>query len=349
MLGEDWKDGLDPWQVELAEALDDMVTELGRIPTTDASYTDYSPYQQKGQNCQNCVAMDEAGCQWVAVSCAPTGWCKFNIVPVLIRASAEVDSYYKSMESKKDNQSEDDSSSEDDEYGDDMDDINKDGEGGAVAAGSNGGIAASNGPTVEGVHIDTPVWTTEKDDMAGGKARKRGKRVNPLLNVDDLPVETQERVMAKSETVAETIGALQKNSELRYTLAPWYVPNKQDAHGEWTDPEELQKALWGYVKSGDRDIRLQHNVEVVAGEWVEAMTWPHEVEVPMLKADTNEIYKQTFPAGTVFLGVQWEPWAWDLVKKGMIRGFSIGGTGAGVEVDLPTEYDNPATFPHYNN
>ena len=143
---------------------------------------------------------------------------------------------------------------------------------------------------------------------------------------------------------AEIPGTIQKNAEQRYTLGPWYVPNQKDAHGEWTDPEELQKALWGYVENGDRDIRLQHNVNIVAGKWVEAMMWPHAVEVPMLKADTNEIVKTLFPAGTAFLGVQWEPWAWELVKKGEIRGFSIGGTGSPIEVDLPTEFDDPNHF-----
>jgi len=123
----------------------------------------------------------------------------------------------------------------------------------------------------------------------------------------------------------------------RYTLGPWYVPGQLDAHGEWTDTEELQKAMWDYVKSGDRDIRLQHNVDVVAGEWVEAMTWPYTVEIPMFKADTNVTENVTFPAGTAFLGVQWKPWAWELVKSGKVRGFSIGGTGAGIEVDLPAE------------
>ena len=29
--------------------------------------------------------------------------------------------------------------------------------------------------------------------------------------------------------------------------------------------------------------------------------------------------------GTVFMGVQWEPWAWELVKKGKLTGYSIGG------------------------
>ena len=127
-----------------------------------------------------------------------------------------------------------------------------------------------------------------------------------------------------------------KADEKRFTLGPWYIPNKQDAHGEWTDTEELQKALWDYVKGGDRRIRLQHNKEVVAGEWVETMTWPYPVTVPITKADGTED-SHTYPAGTVFMGVQWEPWAWSMVKAGKLTGYSIGGKAERMLVDLPEE------------
>jgi len=142
-------------------------------------------------------------------------------------------------------------------------------------------------------------------------------------------------------------GTLRKDADLRYTLGPWYVPYSSDAHGEWTDPNELQQALWGYVRSGDRDIRLQHNVDIVAGEWVEAMTWPYEVSLPMVQAGSGAVSNVKFPAGTVFLGVIWKPWAWELVKQGKIGGYSMGGTGAGIEVDMP-EPDNYETFPAVN-
>ncbi|WIC89133.1 RNA ligase [Arthrobacter phage Ottawa] len=121
--------------------------------------------------------------------------------------------------------------------------------------------------------------------------------------------------------------------EDRFTLAPWYIPNTLDAHGDWTDPVEIQKALWGYVETDDRSIRLQHNTDIKAGQWVEAVTWPFEVEAPLTKAD-GTITKHKFPAGTTFLGVKWDPWAWELVKSGDLSGFSIGGTGDMILADL---------------
>lgn len=126
------------------------------------------------------------------------------------------------------------------------------------------------------------------------------------------------------------------DEEKRYTLAPWYVPDSVDAHGEWTDKEEVQRAFWDYLKKPDRSIRLQHNMDIVAGEWVEGLTWPHEIEVPVKHPEGDRTIK--FPAGTPFLGVIWEPWAWELIKEGEIRGLSIGGKGKRVEQD-PEDYE----------
>jgi len=122
--------------------------------------------------------------------------------------------------------------------------------------------------------------------------------------------------------------------ERRFTLGPMYIPDRLDAHGEWTDANELQQAVWDYVKSGDRRIRLQHNKDVVAGEWVEVMTFPYPLTVPMTKAD-GSAEQVTYPPNTVFLGVQWDDWAWEMVKAGKLRGYSIGGKASRLEADIP--------------
>jgi len=131
---------------------------------------------------------------------------------------------------------------------------------------------------------------------------------------------------------------LKASAAQRFTLAPWYIPDKYDSQNEWTDAVELQKGLWDYVKSGDRKIRLQHtqdaNVEH-AGEWVEAITLPYEWTVPMYKSN-GAVGEVTYPAGTVLLGVVWEPWAWEMVEKGEITGFSIGGAAERIEMEMPS-------------
>jgi hypothetical protein len=155
------------------------------------------------------------------------------------------------------------------------------------------------------------------------------------------PMEVAEPVVEEQFVKQEAVQHLdllhKANDEHRFTLGPWYIPNRYDAHGEWTDANELQSALWDYVKSGDRDIRLQHNKDIVAGEWLEAMSFPVPVTIGMKKASSNE--QVVYPSGTVFLGVQWKPWAWDMVKEGKIRGFSIGGAAARVEMAMPEDLE----------
>lgn len=134
---------------------------------------------------------------------------------------------------------------------------------------------------------------------------------------------------------------LQKaEGEKRYTLGAMYIPDMEDAHGEWTDSEELQRAVWDYVRSNDRRIRLQHNRDVVAGEWVEVMAFPYSLTVP-IKTPEGQEFQHTYPPNTVFLGVIWEPWAWDMVQEGKIRGYSIGGKAERLFVDIDLEKNDP--------
>ena len=128
---------------------------------------------------------------------------------------------------------------------------------------------------------------------------------------------------------------LRKVDEKMFTLGPLYVPDFMDAHGEWTDSDELQRAVWDWVKGGDRSIYLQHNRTVKAGEWVEVMTMPYEWTVTMKDSSGAPIGKVTYPAGTVFLGVQWDKDAWELVRDGKLRGYSIGGLADREMVELP--------------
>jgi 2'-5' RNA ligase len=132
------------------------------------------------------------------------------------------------------------------------------------------------------------------------------------------------------EAIAKAVDVVE---EERYTLGPWYVPDQLDAHNEYTDVRELQKSFHGYLAKEDRDIRLQHNIDVVAGRWVDGMVMPIPFTTKLTKAD-GSTQEFTYPAGTPFLGVRWEPWAWELVKAGKIRGYSIGGSSERIEVDL---------------
>lgn len=129
--------------------------------------------------------------------------------------------------------------------------------------------------------------------------------------------------------------------EERYTFGVVYKashPDQEnfqlDAHSEFIGATELQKSLWKYVQKGNRDIYVQHGMNKAdgmkkAGEWVEITTWPQEYKMPLVQKDgaTKEI---TIPPGSAYMGVLWEPWAWERVKLSdddpmKIRGYSLGG------------------------
>jgi hypothetical protein len=154
--------------------------------------------------------------------------------------------------------------------------------------------------------------------------------VHELSEPYAIPTTVKEAMMTRLDA-----GFVSKAIEYRYTLGPAYVPDREDAHGEFTDTETLQKAMWDWVRKGDRTIYLQHS-DKAAGEMVEMMTMPFPLEAE-LTVPNQGVTKYTFPADTPFLGVVWEPWAWELVKSGQLRGYSIGGSAKRVEADLPVE------------
>ncbi|HEY7823420.1 MAG TPA: XkdF-like putative serine protease domain-containing protein, partial [Acidimicrobiia bacterium] len=141
----------------------------------------------------------------------------------------------------------------------------------------------------------------------------------------------------ETKSVGKERRFVRKAEEKRFTLGPLYVPDFMDAHGEWTDAEELQSGVWHWVRSGDRRIFLQHDQDVVAGEWVEVMTMPQSWTVNMHNAEGEPIGEVTYPPNTVFLGVVWNEEAWEMVKNGELRGYSIGGYSDRMYADLPTD------------
>lgn len=199
-------------------------------------------------------------------------------------------------------------------------------------------LALTRGMTFEETKLDSG-YKKDFDLMAQEiKDAPQGTMMSPVNEwigdeYDDI-IAAFERV--ESRAVAKKVGSYElskSDGAKRYTLGAMYIPDRVDAHGEWTDGEELQRAVWDYVRSNDRRIRLQHNRDVVAGEWVEVMAFPYELSVPMTTISGVPI-NHTYPANTVFLGVVWEPWAWELVKEGKILGYSIGGKAERLYVDI---------------
>ena len=126
--------------------------------------------------------------------------------------------------------------------------------------------------------------------------------------------------------------------DIRYTLSVVLKASGKGrvtgSHTECPSAHELLRAGWGYVRNGDRDVYLLHQLtsgEVLkAGEWVDIFSWPNSVETELLVSVTEAGFSQmrkrsaVVPAESVWMGVVWEDWAWDLVKSGTVRGFSLG-------------------------
>ncbi len=142
--------------------------------------------------------------------------------------------------------------------------------------------------------------------------------------------------MRRESPRAETAGLafLKQDAEKRYTLGVMYkgtvneADPEVDAHQDYAPLEVLQEAQWNYVRSGDRNIYLQHGLTEegmqVIGEWVGVLTLPFEVEVTLIVPGEGT-RKVTLPEGTVLQEIIWNDIGWPMVKDGRIKGLSMGG------------------------
>ncbi len=159
--------------------------------------------------------------------------------------------------------------------------------------------------------------------IAKAVGRAMGAEFNEDMFADQVYMEMDE---------AFEYAVIKSVDEKRYTLGPVYMPGVLDAHGEWATAEDLQKSTWDYVRDtgADRTVYLQHS-DKPAGEWVEIMAWPQPVTASMVGGVRKGVEDVVLPAGTVYMGVRWNKWAWEDVKKGKITGFSMGGYAQRVE------------------
>jgi hypothetical protein len=210
------------------------------------------------------------------------------------------------------------------------------------------GVYGSNGVTVKSLtsayptNGDRPEWAGGRlrgveDERALSSALIKRAHVLTLLKLAAMPEWVQRRLTSASVDKAEPMQLfkmrgdwIEKADERRYTLAPMYEPDTEDAHGEFVAGDTLETAVWRYVQRNDRTLYLQHT-KARAGEWVNIVCWPFPVEAKLMMP-TGESQDVTFPPGTIFLGVIWDEETWPLVKSGKITGYSLGGTAKRVEV-----------------
>jgi hypothetical protein len=201
-----------------------------------------------------------------------------------------------------------------------------DGTGNAPGGGQNaGGSASTPSGGTNGVKDGTN--GTAADGLASSMGSSPNEAVDPMKQPLTKAVmdDGSEMVFFKSGLGGD-----------RYTLAPIYSPNTKDAHSEWATPEDLQKSMWDYVANtgADRTVYLQHS-DQPAGKWVDIVTWPFPVEAQMLKSvdGVQKAESTTLPAGTAYMGIRWEPWAFEAIEKGALTGLSMGGKARRIEAE----------------
>jgi len=111
-------------------------------------------------------------------------------------------------------------------------------------------------------------------------------------------------------------GVMKAAEEQHYTLGIAYPANKVDAHGEFTTPEELEKTAWTWLAK-HRKIGIQHQ------DGTEGHGIP--VESYIYRGPDWEVNGQVVKAGDWLLGVVWDDAAWQLIKRGVLTGYSIQG------------------------
>jgi len=134
-----------------------------------------------------------------------------------------------------------------------------------------------------------------------------------LIEVDKYEVEKR----AKADGKKFTTPIVKVDKEKRFALAPALVPDKVDKDGEFITAEEIEETAHDFMA------------------WYQMITYMHEI--PLEKKDVavveSYILRQPMrikgvelPAGTWMLGFKiYNDDIWNEVKKGTIKGISIGG------------------------
>ena len=109
-----------------------------------------------------------------------------------------------------------------------------------------------------------------------------------------------------------------KAEERRYTLGVVYAADELDAHGDYANATELEKAAWRFARVAK--VGLMHaDGTQGAGQVVENYIY---------RGPDWEVDGQKVKSGDWLLGVVWTPESWAAIKSGSIRGYSLQGTAA---------------------
>ena len=102
--------------------------------------------------------------------------------------------------------------------------------------------------------------------------------------------------------------------------APVLIPNETDKQGDVIPVKEIETAAHDFLAEY-RQVDTDH--DLLAGKGVPIESWTLKTDTTFDLPDGSE--SREYPAGTWFMGVQFNDEAWDRIKAGELTGFSIYG------------------------
>ena len=132
----------------------------------------------------------------------------------------------------------------------------------------------------------------------------------------------------KPPTIEKTIQIHKVDKEQKRVYGIVYSPNENDTDEEFTTAEEIQKACDNFMKEG-RTGKIDKQHDEVVGHGFVAECWITKEADPVFPDD---------PVGSWAVGIQIEnDETWEEVKKGEIKGLSMGGFAVKEEVKKSDE------------
>mgnify|MGYP002359672441 FL=1 len=192
-------------------------------------------------------------------------------------------------------------------------------------------VTLATGPVEELMRLTPPArvpWTCQEAVLASGDDWRT------VAMADG-------RLFRSAPGRGEGVVVAKEDAPRRIIIAPLYVPDAVDTHGDMADERVLEDMVESYLARGQMAIWLQHMPGVQAGQCVGIMAWPYEVECELRTGD-GKVTKTVLPPGTVYQAVRWEPWAWDLVRTGHLNALSLGGRAFSAPVEEPDDDDDDA-------
>ena len=102
--------------------------------------------------------------------------------------------------------------------------------------------------------------------------------------------------------------------------APVLIPNETDKQGDVIPVKEIETAAHDFLAEY-RQVDTDH--DLLAGKGVPIESWTLKTDTTFDLPDGSE--SREYPAGTWFMGVQFNDESWDRIKAGELTGFSIYG------------------------